>query len=343
MSKDIEMTTPSTQMGLNLPLEFCLEIISYVVADDTPYNSRQRTLKALRLVDRAFCICVTPELFKSITIRFNGHSSNIISWIPGGIKSLAMSNRRFFVKEICLRDDNPYETPACSIDGTDGMDMDYLEDQEIDVQKTNIKEADNSNSRIYQELPELLSSFSNVTFLEAHMWYSRPLGEDDLFVDIFRPLKEALGSWLLTHDPQKLANVRIIDERQASPSPPFFQNLYQSKAETQISRYTEQGNEQAISPDQLDCAFTHLRLEHDSQFESWTHAQTRFMPPFIRNYTDISDFDEKGDGNDNGSASSFTQGSAAPQGGYSSMAALAESMDIEGDFEEDTDEDMEED
>jgi hypothetical protein len=252
-----------------------------------------------------------------------------------------MSNRRFFVNEICLRDENPYERPACSIDGTDGMDMDDLEDQEIYLQNMKIKEADNSNSRIYQELPELLSSFPNVTFLEAYMWYSRPLGEGDLFVDIFRPLKEALGSWLLTHAPQKLANVRIIDERQVAFSPPFFQDLYQSKAETQISRYIEQGHEQEISPDQLDCAFTQLRLEHDGQFESWTQAQTHFMPPVIRYYTDISDFDEEGNGNDDASASSSSQGSAAPQGGYSLMAALTNFMDIEGDREGDFEEDME--
>jgi hypothetical protein len=217
--------------------------------------------------------------------------------------------------------------------------MDYLEGREIDMQDTKIKKADNSNSRIYQELPELLSSFPNVTFLEAHMWYSRRLGEGDLFVDIFRPLNKAVGSWLLTHAPEKLANVRIIDERQAAFSPPFFQDLYQSKAETQISRYIEQGNEQAIAPDQLDCAFTHLRLEHDNQFESWTQAQTRYMAPFIRYYTDISDFDEEGDGNDNASAPSSSQGSAAPQGGYSLMAALTDFMDIEGDFEEDMEED----
>jgi hypothetical protein len=274
-----------------------------------------------------------------------------------------MSNRRFFVKEICLRDENPYERPACCLDDeTDEMDMDYLEDREdreVDMQDMKITEADNSNSRTYQELPELLSSFPNVTFLEAHMWYSGPLGEGDLFVDIFRPLNKALGSWLLTHAPEKHANVRIIDERQAAFSPPFFQDLYQSKVETQISRYIEKGNEQAISSDQLDCAFAHLRLENDSQFESWTQAQTRYMAPFIRYYTDISDFDEEGDGNDNASASSYSQGSAPPQGGCSLMAALTDFMDIEGDiegdiesdiernfdgdFEEDTDEDMEED
>jgi hypothetical protein len=40
-----------------------------------------------------------------------------------------MSNRRFFVKEICLRDENPYERPDCCLDDeTDEMDMDYLED-----------------------------------------------------------------------------------------------------------------------------------------------------------------------------------------------------------------------
>jgi hypothetical protein len=114
------MTSPPAQSGINLPLELCLEvsilspaqlqegttqkarhintakIISYVVKDAASYNSCQRTLKALRLVDRAFCICATPELFKSITIRLNGHDSNILPWIPEGIKSLALSNRCFF-------------------------------------------------------------------------------------------------------------------------------------------------------------------------------------------------------------------------------------------------------
>ncbi|KAL3487453.1 hypothetical protein BJX62DRAFT_241047 [Aspergillus germanicus] len=302
MSEDIEMISPPAHTGINLPLELCLEPSTH---PQGPPPCRQGLLH-LRY-SRAF----------QIDIRFNGHSSNILPWIPEGIKSLAMSNRRFFVKEICLRDENPYKRSACSLnDETDGMDMDYLEDREIDMQDMKIKEADNSNSRIYQELPELLSSVPNVTFLEAHMWYSGPLGEGDHFVDIFRPLNKALGSWLLIHAPQKLTNVRVIDERQAAFSPPFLQDLH---------------------------------------FESWTQAQTRYMAPLIRYYTDISDFDEEGDGNDDASASSSSQGSAAPQGGCSLMAALTDFMDIKGDFErdvegnfegvfeEDTDEDMKED
>jgi hypothetical protein len=201
-----------------------------------------------------------------------------------------------------------------------------------------IKEVDHSKSRIYRELPELLSSFPNATFLEAHMWYSRPL--DDLFLEISRPLKEALGSWLLTHAPQKLSNVRIIDERQAAPCPPFWQNVYEFKAETQISRCEEARDELAISPDQLDCAFTYLKLEQESEFESLNQSRAFSKPPFnrfcIRFCTDISNFDEaegdavgdEHDGNNDDPSPPATTGSAAALGGYSLAAALLPPADI---------------
>ncbi|KAJ0421598.1 hypothetical protein BJY00DRAFT_282004 [Aspergillus carlsbadensis] len=169
------------------------------------------------------------------------------------------------------------------------------------------------------------------------MWHSRPLNE--LFSNLSRPLKEALCSWLRADTPQNLTTVYVTDERQAAVFSPLFKRPYQFRAITEITRSAEEGNKQIISPDQLDCAFMELKLEHDSEFESWDRFQAFCMPPGVRVRMQISDFEEDAyeagedyDGFDDYSGLSTTWG-ARPLHGHSLMAALfppADIMDIDG-------------